>query len=184
MFDTKSYETRMQTALTHFEDELKKVRTGRAHPSMLDGVMVEAYGTRMPINQVANVVVADAQLLQVTPFDQTNLKHIATAIRDDQTLGLNPSDDGRVVRVPIPALTTERRRQIAKQLGDKIEECRIALRNVRHDALKDAKAKKDAKELGEDDLKRVEKVLDGEMGDFQARLDKLAKTKETEIMTI
>src|SRR4051812_6169488 len=106
MFDTKSYETRMQAALTHFEDELKKVRTGRAHPSMLDGVVVEAYGTRMPINQVANVVVADAQLLQVTPFDQANLKHIATAIRDDQTLGLNPSDDGRVVRVPIPALTT------------------------------------------------------------------------------
>lgn len=184
MFDTKPYETRMQQAFGHFEDELKKVRTGRAHPGMLDGVMVEAYGTRMPINQVGNVVAVEAQLLQITPFDQNNLKAIASAIRDDQTLGLNPSDDGRVVRVPIPALTTERRQQIAKQLGDKAEECRIALRAVRHDALKDAKAKKDARELGEDDVKRIEKILDGLMGDFQSRIDGASKAKEAEIMTL
>src|SRR5687768_2635560 len=145
MFDTKPYEARMQQALAHFEDELNKIRTGRAHPGMLEGVMVEAYGAKMPLNQVANVLAPEAQLLQVTPFDPTNIQAIAKAIRDDQNLGLNPSDDGRVVRVPIPQLTTERRQQIAKQLGDKVEDCRIALRAVRHDALKDAKAKKDAK---------------------------------------
>lgn len=184
MFDTKPYEARMQQAMSHFEDELKKIRTGRAHPAMLDAVMVEAYGTRMPINQVANVVAVEAQLLQVTPFDQGTLKSIASAIRDDQTLGLNPSDDGRVVRVPIPPLTTERRQQIAKQLGDKVEECRIALRNVRHDALRDAKAKKDSKELSEDDVKRVEKNFDALMTAFQTKLDSATKAKETEIMTI
>jgi ribosome recycling factor len=184
MFDTKPFESRMQQAFAHFEDELKKIRTGRAHSSMLDGVMVEAYGTRMPINQVGNVVAVEAQLLQVTPFDPTTIKNIVAAIRDDQALGLNPSDDGRVVRVPIPPLTTERRQQIAKQLGEKVEECRIALRNVRHDALRDAKAKKDAKELSEDDLKRIEKGLDSSMADFQAKLDAATKAKETEIMTV
>lgn len=184
MFDTKLYQTRMQQAFTHLEDELKKVRTGRAHSSMLDGVMVEAYGTRLPLNQVGNVVAVEAQLLQITPFDQGLVKSIAGAIRDDQSLGLNPSDDGRVVRVPIPALTTERRQQIAKQLGEKVEECRIALRNVRHDALKDARAKKDAKELSEDDVKRAEKSLDSLMAEFQAKLEAVAKAKEKEILTI
>lgn len=184
MFDTKPYESRMQQALAHFEEELKKIRTGRAHPGMLEGIMVEAYGSRMPLNQVANVLAPEAQLLQVTPFDPSNLQAIAKAIRDDQNLGLNPSDDGRVVRVPIPQLTTERRQQIAKQLGDKVEECRIALRSVRHDALKDAKAKKDSKELSEDDYKRAEKTLDGLMSDMQVNLESLSKTKEKEIMTI
>lgn len=184
MFNTTPYQDRMSQAFAHFEDELKKIRTGRAHPSMLEGVMVDAYGAKMPLNQVANVIAAEAQMLQVTPFDQGNVKNVASAIRDDQGLGLNPSDDGRIVRVPIPPLTEERRRQIAKQLGDKVEDCRIALRNVRHDALKDAKTKKDAKELSEDDVKRIEKALDGYMGDFQAKLEAAAKAKETEIMTV
>jgi len=174
----------MQQAFAHFEDELKKIRTGRAHPSMLDSVQVEAYGTKMPLNQLGNTVAVEAQLLQITPFDQTNIKNIASAIRDDQALGLNPSDDGRVVRVPIPALTTERRAQIAKQLGEKAEDCRIALRNVRHDALKEAKAKKDAKEISEDDMKRAEKNLDQLITGFQTRLESAARLKETEIMTL
>jgi ribosome recycling factor len=184
MFDTKSYEQRMQQALDHFGEELKKVRTGRAHPSMLDSVSVEAYGSQMPLVQVASVTVPEPQQLAVTPFDPSNLQAIAKAIREDQSMGLNPSDDGRVVRVPIPPLTTERRQQIVKHLGDKAEECRIALRNVRHDALKDAKAKKDAKELSEDDLKRIEKGLDGTMADMQSQLEGLMKAKEQEIMTV
>jgi ribosome recycling factor len=184
MFDTKSYEQRMHQALDHFEDELKKVRTGRAHPSMLDGLMIDAYGSQMPLNQVASVTVPEPQQLAVTPFDPSNLQAVAKAIREDQSLGLNPSDDGRVVRVPIPPLTTERRQQIAKQIGERVEECRIALRNVRHDALKDAKAKKDAKEISEDDLKRIEKGFDGTMADLQSKLDSLTKAKEQEVMTI
>lgn len=184
MFDTKPFEDRMSQAIAHFEDELKKVRTGRAHPDMLDGIFVMAYGTKMPLNQVANVTAPEAQMLQVSPFDPSTIQAIAEAIRNDQGLGFNPSDDGRVVRVPVPSLTEERRRQLVKQLGDKVEECRIAIRNVRHDALRDAKAKKDAKELSEDDLKRVEKTLDGVVATMQTRIEDITKAKEKEILTI
>ena len=184
MFDTKSYQERMQMALMHFEDEVKKLRTGRANPGMLDGVMVEAYGQKMPLIQVATITVPEPQLLQINPFDPTNVAAIASAIRDDQGLGFNPSDDGRVVRVPVPALTTERRQQIVKQLNEKVEEARIAMRNVRHDALRDAKAKKDAKELSEDDVKRAEKSMDDAMRDMQTKLEAAAKAKEQEIMTL
>lgn len=92
MFTTDSYEEKMMLALSHFEDELKKVRTGRAHPSMLESVSVEAYGQKMPLNQVANVTAPEPQLLQVTPFDPSTLQTIAAAIRNDQSLGFNPSD--------------------------------------------------------------------------------------------
>ena len=184
MFDTKPFELKMQAAFDHFETELKKVRTGRAHPSMLDSVVVDAYGQKMPLNQVGNVVAADAQMLQVTPFDPGNVQQIVAAIRDNPNLGLNPSDDGRVVRVPIPALTTERRQEMVKQLGGKVEECRIALRNVRHDGLKEAKAMKDSKDISEDELGRIEKTFEKTMDDFQAKLDAAAKAKEQEIMTV
>jgi len=117
MFDTKHYQDKMDHVLEHFADELKKVRTGRAHPDMLSGVVVEAYGQKMPLNQVANVTAPEAQQLLVSPFDPSNIGAITQAIRDDQALGLNPSDDGRVVRVPIPALTEERRHDLVKQLG-------------------------------------------------------------------
>lgn len=184
MFDTTPYELKMNGALEHFEEELKKVRTGRAHPGMLDSVLVEAYGTRMPLNQVANVTAPEAQQLLVTPFDPGNIAVIVTAIRDDQSLGFNPSDDGRVVRVPVPALTEERRKVLVKQTGEKVEDARIALRNIRQDALKDAKAKKQAKELSEDDEKRVEKEIDKLMSDVQAKLDELFRAKEKDILTI
>jgi len=184
MFDTKPYEDKMGSAIEHFQDEMKKIRTGRAHPDMLDGVMVEAYGTKVPLNQVGNIVVPEPQLLQVNAFDPSNVKAISEAIRNEQSLGFNPSDDGRVVRVPIPALTEERRHQIVKQLGEKVEECRIAMRNIRQDAFKQAKLKKDAKELSEDDVKRVEKEVDHIMGDKQAELDTITKAKEQEILTV
>src|SRR5687768_17549033 len=94
---------KFQQAVLHLQEELKKVRTGRAHPSMLDGVMVEAYGVQMPLIQVGTVTAPEAQLIQITPFDPNNIQAIASAIRDNPSLGLNPSDDGRVVRIPIPA---------------------------------------------------------------------------------
>jgi len=184
MFNTDSYEEKMSLALMHFEDELKKVRTGRSHPAMLEGVRVEVYGTLMPLNQVANVTAPEPQLLQVTPFDPSNVQPISAAIRADQSLGFNPSDDGRIVRVPVPPLTEERRRQLVKQTGEKVEEARIALRNIRQDALKDAKRKKDAKELSEDDVKRVEKEIDKLMSDFQDKIDIVFKEKEKDILTI
>jgi len=184
MFDTKSYEEKMTGALAHFEEELKKVRTGRAHPGMLDTVSVEAYGQRMPLNQVANVTAADAQMLQVTPFDPSTIQAIVGAIRNDQALGFNPSDDGRIIRVPVPPLTEERRKQLVKQTSEKVEDTRIVLRNVRQDALKDAKRQKDNKELSEDDVKRAEKSIDDLMSRFNAQIDAVFREKEKDILTI
>ena len=123
-------------------------------------------------------------MLLVTPFDPSNLQNIAAAIRSDQSLGFNPSDDGRVVRVPVPALTEERRKQLVRQASDKLEEARIALRNVRQDGIKDAKKMKESKELSEDDLKRIEKEFDRLMGEYQDKLETAFKTKEKDILTI
>ena len=184
MFNTDEYELRMQGVTEHFQAELAKVRTGRAHPGMLDGVKVEAYGAEMPLNQVANVTAPEAQLLQITPFDPSNIQQIAAAIRNDQSLGLNPSDDGRVVRVPVPPLTEERRRQLVKQAAEKLEEARIALRSVRQDGLKEAKRKKEGKELSEDDVKLVEKEIDRLVSESQAKLEEIFKAKEKDILTL
>lgn len=184
MFDLTPYETKFSAAAARFEEELKKVRTGRAHPSMLDGIQVEAYGQRMPLNQVANVTAAEAQLITITPFDPSTIQAVAAAIRADQSLGLNPSDDGRIVRVPIPPLTEERRKQIVKQTSEKVEEARIALRGVRQDAIKEAKRLKDAKEISEDDQKRAEKAIDEAMALVGASIDAAFKEKEKDILTI
>ncbi|MFI5212737.1 MAG: ribosome recycling factor [Candidatus Saccharimonadales bacterium] len=184
MFDTDPYELKMTAALDHFDDELRKVRTGRSHPSMLDGIKVEAYGVLTPLNQVANITAPEPQMLQVTPFDPATVQPIAAAIRADQSLGFNPSDDGRIIRVPVPPLTEERRKQLVKQTADKVEDTRIVLRSVRQDALKDAKRKKDAKELGEDDEKRVEKEIDRLVAEYQTKLEAAFAAKEKDILTI
>jgi len=184
MFDLTPYNKRFEAAVAHFGEELKKVQTGRAHPQMLDGIQVEAYGQRMPLNQVANVTAPEPQSLQVTPFDPNNIEAIAAAIREDQSLGLNPSDDGRVVRVPIPPLTEERRKLLVKQTGEKVEDARIVLRTVRQDALKEAKRMKDGKEMSEDDLKRAEKSIDEQMSKYNSQIDELFKAKEKDILTI
>ena len=184
MFDQNTYQTRFEAAIAHFEDELKKVRTGRAHPSMLDSIKVEAYGQPMPLNQVANVMAPEPQLITITPFDPSNIAAISAAIRADQSLGLNPSDDGRLVRVPIPPLTEERRKQIVKQTSEKVEEAKIALRNVRQDAFKEIKRLKDGKEISEDDQKRSEKSIDDLIAGCNAKIDEIFKAKEKEILTI
>lgn len=184
MFDTKPYEEKIAQAIVHFESELRKVRTGRAHAGMLDGVLVEVYGTKMPLNQVANVTAPEAQMILVTPFDPSNVVAISSAIRDNQGLGFNPSDDGRVVRVPVPSLTEERRRQLVKQVSEKVEEARIAVRNIRQDALKDAKRMKDAKEIGEDEYKRIEKEVDDIVAKTQIQIDEIFRAKEKDVLTV
>lgn len=176
--------SKFQSALAHFHEELKKVRTGRAHPGMLDGLMVTAYGTQMPLIQVGNVTAPEAQLLQITPFDPNNIQAIASAIRDNPSLGLNPSDDGRVVRIPIPALTEERRREFVKLLGTKVEDCMVTLRNIRHDTLKSIDQAKKDKTIGEDEAVRLEKQVDETMASTKGQVEAAAKTKEQEILTI
>ena len=184
MFETKVYEQKFNQALDHFREELKKIRTGRAHVAQLDGISIEAYGVAMPLNQVANITAPEAQMLLITPFDPTNISAISAAIRADQTLGLNPSDDGRVVRVPVPSLTEERRHQIVKQTSEKVEESRIALRNIRQEAFKEIKRRKDDKDFSEDDAKRYEKEIDKLMADISLSIDDSFKDKEKEILTI
>lgn len=179
-----SVKKEFDAAITHLQDELKKVRTGRASAGMLDGLMVSVYGSQMPLVAVGTVTVPEAQLIQITPFDPGNLQAIASAIRDDQTLGLNPVDDGRVIRLQIPPLTTERRQQIVKQLGEKAEECRIRLRNSRHDGLGSAKKLKDDKQIGEDEQRRIEKQIDDLMNQMKTKVDELISVKEKEIMTV
>lgn len=176
--------SKFEAAVTHLSDELKKLRTGRAHPSMLDGVQVEAYGQKMPLIQVASIAVPESQQLQITPFDPSNLQAIAAAIRDNKSLGLNPTDDGRVVRVPIPPLNTERRAQIAKQLHDKLEQCMIALRQVRHDAMNRGDQAKKSKDISEDEHKRFEKQIDDLLNQQRSAAEHLTRQKEQEILTL
>jgi ribosome recycling factor len=171
-------------AVEHFQSNLKSLRTGRANAGMLDGVVVEAYGAQMPLNQVATVTAPEAQLIQITPFDPSNLQAISAAIRNNPQLGMNPSDDGRVVRVPVPPLTEERRRDIVKQVGQKHEECMISLRGIRRDAMDVIDKAKKAKEIGEDDAKRLEKQVDDHLNQAKAQADAAAKAKEQEIMTV
>ena len=181
---TDDVSSKLRQAAEHFENEIKKLRTGRASAAMLDGVMVQAYGTPMPLNQVANITAPEAQLLQITPFDPNNIQAIASAIRDNPTLGLNPSDDGHVVRVPIPALTEDRRRDIVKLLSEKVEECMITMRGTRHDALKTAEQAKRDRSMSEDEFNRFEKRIDELMSQQKQAVDIIAKGKEQEILSL
>jgi len=171
-------------AIAHFQDECKKLRTGRAHPSMIESLMVAAYGVPTPMIQLATITTPEAQQLQISPFDPSNVSKIADAIRNEQSLGFNPTDDGRVVRVNIPALTTERRQQIAKQLSEKKEDCYVSMRQARHDAMDKLKKLKQDKEIGEDEQSRTEKLIDESMNKYKVDVEAVAKAKEAEIMTV
>ena len=181
MFDTNDERKKMEAAIERFKDEMKKIRTGRAHPDMLSGVKAEVYGQFMPLNQVANVTIGDATMLIITPFDPANIANISTAIRADQSLGLNPADDGRVIRVPIPALTEERRKEIVKTASTKVEDAKVAIRNIREDV---RKTLKNSKDLSEDVKKRAEKEIDDLTKEFTDKIDAEFKAKEHEIMKI
>jgi ribosome recycling factor len=151
---------------------------------MVENLVATAYGTPMPLLQLATITTPEPQTLQISPFDPSNLQAIADAIRADQTLGLNPTDDGRVIRIPIPPLTTERRQQIVKQLHEKKEDCFVAMRQSRHDTLDQLRKLKSEKTIGEDELARNEKQLDEAMNTTKTDVETFAKQKEAEIMTL
>jgi len=179
-----SLKKQTQETVEHFKQELAKIRTGRANPQMLQGLMVEVYGQQTPLEHAATINAVDAQLLQITPYDPSNLDAVSAAIRDNQSLGLNPSDDGKVIRVPIPSLTTERREQIVKQVGEKVEAAKVSLRTARHDALDAAKSAKKNGNISEDDYHRFEKQVGELLQDVQNEIEQLAEAKEQEIMTV
>lgn len=179
----KDARVRMDAAIDDFRRKMANIRTGRAVVSILDTVVVDYYGTPTPLNQMASIHAPEPQLLTVQPWDQTQIGPIEKAIRAAD-LGLNPSNDGKLVRVPIPALTEERRRQLAKQLQQLAEEHRTACRNVRRDAndrlkkmLKDKQISEDAER---DSLQEIQKLTDT----FIGKIDELTKTKEHEIMSV
>lgn len=173
-----------EEALNHFIEGIKKLRTGRANPSMLDSLTVMAYGRPTPLHHVASVGVVDGNLLQISPYDPNNLELIVQAIRSDEQLGLNPSDDGRVVRVPIPPMTTERREEVVKILHDQAEQARIAFRNIRHEILNTAKQQEKDKEISVDEMDGVKKQSDDFIEQYQLKLDQLVADKEAEILRV
>ena len=179
----KETRPRMEGALDDFRRKLATIRTGRAAVSILDTVTVDYYGTPTPLNQMASVHAPEPQMLTVQPWDQTQLGAVEKPIRAAD-LGLNPSNDGKLVRVPIPPLTEERRRQLAKQIHDVAEEHRTAVRNVRRDAndrlkrmLKDKQISEDAER---DALLEIQKLTDTHIG----KIDELSKSKEQEILSV
>jgi len=183
--DTVLNDTRpkMESVIEDFKRKLSNVRTGRASVGLLDAVHVDYYGTSTPLTQMASVAVPEPQLITVQPWDMSQLGAVEKAIIA-ANLGLNPSNDGKLIRLPVPPLNEERRKQLAKQVHEFAEDHRIAIRNVRHasnDVLK--KMLKD-KEISEDDerggLEKVQKLTN----DFIAKLDELAKNKEHEIMSV
>lgn len=175
---------KLSQATEHFKQELTKIRTGRAHPSMVENIPVEVYSQTMPLKALASIMAPEAQSLQITPFDPGNLQAIAEAIRNDQSMGLSPTDDGRVVRIQIPPLTTETRQAMTKLVGQKVEETMIASRQIRHEAINRAEAGEKAKEIGRDELERFKKQVDELMSTQKLEVDKLAETKEKEITTV
>ncbi len=179
----KDTRPRMDAAVEDLRRKLATVRTGRAAVSLLDSVMVDYYGTPTPLNQMASVHVPEPQLLTVQPWDQTQLGAIEKAIRSSD-LGLNPANDGKLVRVPIPPLTEERRKQLAKQVHDIAEEHRTAIRIVRRDANDRLKKMLKDKAISEDNerdgLEEIQKLTNT----YIARVDELAKTKEQEILNV
>jgi ribosome recycling factor len=179
----KETRPRMEASVDDLRRRLSSVRTGRAVVTLLDPVVVDYYGTPTPLNQMASISVPDAQMLAVQPWDVSQLNAIEKAIRTAD-LGLNPSNDGKMVRVPIPALTEERRKQLAKQVHEFAEEHRTAIRNIRRDANERLKKMLKDKTISEDNerdgLDEVQKLTNSYIG----KVDELAKTKEQEILSV
>lgn len=179
----KETSPKMDSVVEDFKRKLSNVRTGRATVGLLDSVMVDYYGTPTPLSQMASVAVPEPQLLTVQPWDTTQLGAVEKAI-SSANLGLNPSNDGKMIRLPVPALNEERRKQLAKQVYEIAEEHRIAVRNVRHSANDSLKKMSKDKEISEDDerngLEGVQKLTNN----FIAKIDELAKNKEVEIMSV
>jgi ribosome recycling factor len=174
---------RMHKAVDAIKHEMGTVRTGRASPALLDRVMVDYYGAQTPLKQLATINAPEARLITVTPFDKSSMNTIEKSIRNSD-LGLNPSNDGNILRLTIPELTEERRRELVKQARHIGEEGRISIRNVRRDVMQDLRELKNESEIGEDDERRAEAELQKLTDEKIAELDGILKSKEAEILEV
>lgn len=174
---------RMRKALEALQRDLTTVRTGRASPSLIERVPVEQYGTELPLNQLGTVAAPEARLLTVMPWDKSSIGAIEKALRKSD-LGLNPTNDGNLIRIAIPPLTEERRRALVKVVHAKLEEARVALRNIRRDAMTQAREFKDEKLISEDDERRAEKEIQELTNKFISQAEQIGKDKEREVMAV
>ncbi len=179
----KTAEQKMAKSVDSFKNELQKIRTGRAHPGILDQVQVDYYGSMVPISQVANVSLLDARTISVQPWEKGMGQKIEKAIRESD-LGLNPATQGDLLRVPMPALTEERRRDLTKVVRNAGEDARIAVRNQRRDANEQAKKLLKEKEITEDDERRSQDEVQKLTDRVIAEIDRLVSAKEAEIMAV
>jgi ribosome recycling factor len=176
-------QTRMGKSVEAFRSQLAKIRTGRAHPSLLDGIMVPYYGSNTPIRQVGNVSTEDARTLTVTVFDASLIKAVEKAIMGS-SLGLNPMSAGTVIRIPLPPLTEERRRDLIKIVRGEAENSRIAIRNVRRDANNDLKVLEKDKDISEDEQRVGEELVQKATNDYIKQIEDLLVVKEAELLEV
>jgi len=179
----KDADARMAKSLETLKNDLGKLRAGRAHPALLDQIRVDYYGQRSPLSQVANIVASDARTLTITPWDKGMVAAIEKAIRESD-LGLNPSPAGAVIRVPLPALTEERRKELGKHVRTEGETARVAIRNVRRDANQHLKDLLKKKQITEDEDKRAEADVQKATDKNIAEVDKLVAAKEQDLMQV
>jgi len=183
VIDLSAAERRMRGAVESVRSNFATIRTGRANPTLLDRVEVEAYGSRMPLRSVANVGAPEPRLLTVTPFDASTLKSIERGIRDSD-IGLNPQNDGKIIRLPIPELTEERRRELIRVARHMAEEGRVSVRNVRRDEMKDVHELRKEGEISQDDERRAEEELQKLTNRYVKRIDAALADKESELMEV
>ncbi len=174
---------KMARSIEAFRKELGKIRTGRASLSLLEGIKVDYYGTMTPLQQVGTLSVPESRLIAITPWDTKMIGPIEKAIQGSG-LGLNPSSDGKVVRIPIPPLTEERRKDLVKVVKKMAEDSRVAVRNIRRDALEKVKEREKKKEISEDEMKRWHDKIQKETDGFVRKIDEILKAKEQEIMEV
>lgn len=180
---TKPFEEKMNASVNHLIHELASIRAGRANPAILDKVTVDYYGSPTPIQQIAAVAVAEARILTISPWDRSMLKPISKAIQTSD-IGINPIDDGQVIRLVFPAPTEERRKQLTKDVSKLGEESKVAVRNVRRDALDKFKAAKKKSEISEDELANLEDEMQKITDKFVKEIEKICESKNKEIMEL
>ena len=183
MFNDKAYSQKMDKTIEVFTKELTSLRTGRANANMLDLIKVDVYGQQMPINQVASITTPESRMINIQVWDLNNVNLVDSAIKKSE-LGLNPQIDGQLIRLPVPDLSEERRLEIKKVIKSMGEKCKVSIRNIRREANDDLKNLLKNKEIGEDDEKKFEKLIQISTDDHIKVIDQRVASKEKEIMTI
>ena len=183
MFDEKSYGLKMDKAIEVFSKELSSLRTGRANAAMLDLIKVDVYGQQMPINQVGSITTPEARMINIQVWDSNNVPLVDAAIKKSD-LGLNPQIDGQLIRLPVPELNQERRKELKKIIKSVGEKCKVSIRNIRIEANEDLKKLLKSKEIGQDEEKTQEKIVQSITDDHIKTVDEKVLLKEKEIMTI